>query len=147
MGILQMDLLLDKERRYMKRLLQVLCIFSWAVSGYSATATFNYTFSNPVCSATVSTNCVSGFAVGTVAAGVFTQMAVCPLPSATTGNITGITCTFTGTSPLGSVTFAVLATYVGATMGTGGNSPLTASAETSVMVTPSSPSGVVIVFP
>lgn len=136
----------------MKRLLVfAFLLFLVALPGFGASATFNYTFSNPVCAGSVTTGCVSGFAVGTVSGTTFTQMATCPLPSTTTGTVSGISCTFTGTAPLGNVTFAVVATY-NANGQTGLLSPLiatgtTGSNETGVTVTPSSPSGVVIVFP
>lgn len=137
-----------------RRLLLIALLLLCAAASPAATATFNYTFANPACSATVTSNCISGFAVGTVggATATFTPMATCPLPATTTGTVTGITCSFSGTAPLGPVTFAVvaLATVSGSSL----QSPLVPCGatvascnETTLTVIPSSPSGVVIIFP
>lgn len=136
---------------------RALLLFSLALAAHAATATFTYTYGSAACPTATPTpagapkSCISGFAVGTVSAGVFTPMATCPLSSVTTGTVTGITCTFSGTAPLGPVTFAVVATYFDAA-GNPGQSPLVpvgtaGSNETAVTVTPSSPAGVVIIFP
>ncbi len=141
----------------MKKIRIIIGLLTWmAWPSGAATATFNYTYTTSACpmapsAPVLAKSCLTGFGIGTVAGGVFTQIATCPLSPVTTGTVTGVTCQFTGAAPLGNVTFAVVALYLDAT-GTAGQSPLIpvgspGSNETSVIVSPTSPSGVVIIFP
>lgn len=61
----------------------LLLITAGSLMASTVTVTFNYNFSGlAICSASVTTNCVDHFQVGTVSAGTFTPLASVPVPLA-----------------------------------------------------------------
>lgn len=101
-----------KRRRKLHKLLLILALSlaSRVVRGENITATITYNFTSAVaCSATVSTNCMTGFGIGTVANGAFSLLATAPLPSTMNGTITLPPVVFSYTGVYGSIQFCAVA--------------------------------------
>lgn len=81
-----------------------------AGAAFSASATYDFNFANPLCSTTVKANCLDHFSVGVVSSsGAYTEIGTFAPPPNATGAMTKQTGTFTGSTPvLGVTTFALL---------------------------------------
>ena len=133
----------------MKRIVCLLALLAaLALSANAATARYSYTFAWPICSATVSTNCLDHFSVVVVnSSGTTTEIGTFTPPPGATGAMTAITATFTGSAPvLGAAKFALLAVsrdLNGALL----TNPVTPSNTTSATIYPTDAGGFALIFP
>jgi hypothetical protein len=118
-----------------------------AVVAHAASITLNWSFNytvDPVCTTTVTKNCVTGFEYGTTPDGGTTlvKIGTAPNPATTAASgATGVSLQFTQAPPYGSVVFYARTTGLDAN----GNAIFSAVAVApSAQITPASPSNLVI---
>jgi hypothetical protein len=127
--------------------LAVLAQLMTAVVAHAASITLNWSFNytvDPVCTTTVTKNCVTGFEYGTTPDGGTTlvKIGIAPNPATTAASgATSVSVQFTQGPPYGSVVFYARTTGLDAN----GNAVFSAVAVApSAQITPASPSNLVI---
>jgi len=127
--------------------LAVLAQLMTAVVAHAASITLNWSFNytvDPVCTTTVTKNCVTGFEYGTTPDGgtALVKIGIAPNPATTAASgTTSVSVQFTQGPPYGSVVFYARTTGLDAN----GNAIFSAVAVApSAQITPASPSNLVI---
>jgi hypothetical protein len=98
-----------QQRNSVKKLLTLL-ILATAAQAATVDVKFDYNFTdNPACTATRTTNCVSGFRVGFLNGSTLDSKVNIPLPANPSGQVVGLTSSFTSQGIYGGKTIAAVA--------------------------------------
>ena len=121
-----------------------LILFCLSARGADISVSFNYNFTGATtCSATVTTNCIEKFEAGILTGAVFNTQVSIPLPATPTGQVNGITGTFSYQAAFGTQTISAIAVAKDAT----GQRITSDPTKTTAVVTipPSAPKNIVVV--